>query len=313
MKLVEILIPTYNRASDLCQNLNHLKSEIEHHNLQGGVAILISDNASIDNTPQVAQDFVSSNSHLDVRYYRNKTNIGLERNVVNVFEAAQASYVLFCGDDDLIAPGYLSFCLRQMKEYKGKLGCVIPGLMGIDKSGTKKIGRIENYQFRELPPGYDSVYLYSHYAHQMSGLLLRTDGVLASYLKQTELRNPYLFIYFIAFNLYRYPSIYAPGFKTAVQTENEKAWGYNEIGLLDEVFKSYLYLEKVITKDQLDSLLVQFIRMHSYRLAIHPLKPIALIQKYKKVIGKLPYNSMLNRKIGLLFLKEYLLSFKRWN
>jgi glycosyltransferase involved in cell wall biosynthesis len=107
--LLTIAIPTYNRASCLRELLpilaDHLKDESR-------VELIISDNASPDQTPSVVQDFVSRG--LRVRYIRNPHNIGPDANFLQCFEQARGKYVWIFSDDDLIIPGgiarILSYC-----------------------------------------------------------------------------------------------------------------------------------------------------------------------------------------------------------
>jgi glycosyltransferase involved in cell wall biosynthesis len=305
--LINILIPTYNREPDLKVNLLYLIGEILKDELQSKVSIIVSDNCSQDQTQESVTELIENYPKIKIEYFRQSTNIGLEKNTVFVFSKATAGHVMFIGDDDLIDKGYLCFCTDQIKKDKN-LGCIISGLKSVKKNGDEQIGRNENFKSKTLNAGYDSLIEYSHYAHQMSGLLIQNNSVLPNYLKKAEYRNPYLFIYFASYQLYHKKSIYAPEYKTAVQVENEKDWGYNEIGLLDQVFKSYFYFKDVFTKKQLSDILLHFVKMHSYRLTINAAKPL-LIYKQARMLSELdPENKVLKRGLFILLIKEYLLS-----
>lgn len=52
------------------------------------------------------------------------------------------------------------------------------------------------------------------------------------------------------------------GSRTQVTVFNDKDWGYNDIGVLDEVFKSYLAFRKAISEDQVRDLLIRFSVIH---------------------------------------------------
>ena len=65
--------------------------------------MIISDNASPDETPSVVQEFVARG--LPVRYIRNTQNIGPDANFLQYFEQARGKYVWIFSDDDLIVPG----------------------------------------------------------------------------------------------------------------------------------------------------------------------------------------------------------------
>ena len=69
--LVSICIPTYNRSTYLRQSLERYIVEKEF--IDGKVEIVISDNASTDDTKMVVEEYVKK--YKNIRYYRNKENI----------------------------------------------------------------------------------------------------------------------------------------------------------------------------------------------------------------------------------------------
>ncbi len=308
--LINILIPTYNRESDLNANLLYLISEIEKDELHSKVSLIVSDNCSQDQTQESVKQIITKHPQIKFEYYRQTENIGLERNVVFVFQQATADHVMYIGDDDLIDKGYLKFCLDAI-EKNSSLGAIISGLKSVNKKGDEQIGRNETFETKSLEPGFESMLLYSHLAHQMSGLLIQNNQVLNEYLNQEKNRNPYLFIFFAAYHLLNSPCIYAPVLKTAVQVENEKNWGYNEIGLLDEVFKSYFYFKDRLSEGEIAKLLLHFVKMHSYRLIIKANKPLLILKQARLLSELIPKNRTFKRGIYSLLLKEYLLSVVR--
>lgn len=107
--LLTIAIPTYNRALCLRELLPALSEELRD---EPRVELIISDNASPDETPSVVQDFVKRG--LRVRYIRNDQNIGPDANFLQCFELASGKYFWLFSDDDLIVPGgvakILTYC-----------------------------------------------------------------------------------------------------------------------------------------------------------------------------------------------------------
>jgi glycosyltransferase involved in cell wall biosynthesis len=107
--LLTIAIPTYNRAGCLKELLSVLADQLKD---ERRVELIISDNASPDETPSVAQDFAARG--LRIRYIRNPQNIGADANFLQCFEQARGKYVWLFSDDDLIVPGglakILSYC-----------------------------------------------------------------------------------------------------------------------------------------------------------------------------------------------------------
>jgi abequosyltransferase len=101
--VLTIAIPTYGRAACLKELLSFLADQVKN---EPRVELLISDNASSDETPSTVQDFVSRG--LPVRYMRNSENIGADANFLQCFEQARGKYVWLFSDDDLIIPGALA-------------------------------------------------------------------------------------------------------------------------------------------------------------------------------------------------------------
>ena len=77
------------------------------------VEIVISDNGSSDHTQDIADSF--SQKYSNIRYSRNETNIGFDRNLLKVVAASSGKYCLTIGDDDAIFPGTLSVLLDKIK------------------------------------------------------------------------------------------------------------------------------------------------------------------------------------------------------
>src|SRR5215471_12176422 len=107
--LLTLAIPTYNRAWCLRELLPLLVDQVKN---EPRIELIISDNASPDDTSSVVQDFMARG--LPARYIRNTENIGADANFLQCFEQARGKYVWLFSDDDLIVPGalkkVLSYC-----------------------------------------------------------------------------------------------------------------------------------------------------------------------------------------------------------
>lgn len=105
-------IPTWNRAHEL---RTALESVIAQWNdaLAERVDILICDNASTDETPDVADSYAA-------RYpgrifcHRQLTNLGFSGNVDALFRHARGDFVLILSDDDALAPNALSYAFQAI-------------------------------------------------------------------------------------------------------------------------------------------------------------------------------------------------------
>ena len=72
--------------------------------------LIISDNASTDNTPSICRAYVSRDKR--VRYYRNKENMGVVANFNRVFQLSSTEYFKWSACDDVIASDYLLKCIE---------------------------------------------------------------------------------------------------------------------------------------------------------------------------------------------------------
>jgi glycosyltransferase involved in cell wall biosynthesis len=107
--LLTFAIPTYNRAHILERLLSVLAEELQG---EARVELLISDNASPDKTSAIIA--AQRDQGLPIRYIRNETNIGTDRNILQCFEQAAGKYVWIFSDDDLPAPGAIRRILETL-------------------------------------------------------------------------------------------------------------------------------------------------------------------------------------------------------
>src|SRR3990167_9273045 len=95
--LISVVIPTYNRAKylDKCLRSVLIQTDCDFE-------VIVSDNASPDNTPAVINGFLSDER---IRYLRNKSNLGILENIYQVTRAARGQYIFYLSDDDYLLPG----------------------------------------------------------------------------------------------------------------------------------------------------------------------------------------------------------------
>lgn len=113
MPSLSIVIPTYNRADKLRRLLTNIEVELNDSNLIDQIQVLVSDNASTDDTQEKVADFKSNKFNLN--YYRQEKNIGFDGNVRFLYEAAKTDYVWFFSDDDILLPGAIAMVLEGIK------------------------------------------------------------------------------------------------------------------------------------------------------------------------------------------------------
>ena len=110
MKQISICIPTYNRSQHLS---NCLHSIIHSQNyIKQNVEICVSDNSSSDDTESVVKN---AQKETEIKYKKNKKNLGIPRNFLNVVDMAEGEFVWLFGDDDLLMPDGLEKLNKLIK------------------------------------------------------------------------------------------------------------------------------------------------------------------------------------------------------
>src|SRR4029078_4573899 len=104
--LVSIGIPTYNRGSLLHRSIDSaLNQDFEN------IEIVISDNASTDETPQVCLSYAAKDRR--IKYIRQTTNLGPTTNFNEVLKHASGVFFMWLGDDDWIDTSYVRTCVER--------------------------------------------------------------------------------------------------------------------------------------------------------------------------------------------------------
>jgi glycosyltransferase involved in cell wall biosynthesis len=111
--LLTIAIPTYNRAHllDLC--LGRITDQARES--QEEIEVLVSNNASTDNTKSIVEKYLNAYSNL--RYTENEKNKGPDYNIAKCFKLARASYVWIFSDDDLLLPRSIERIVPLLKTH----------------------------------------------------------------------------------------------------------------------------------------------------------------------------------------------------
>lgn len=98
-------LPTFNRGRVLEAQLAWLSQA--RRGFESQCEVLISDNHSNDETPEIIARWVADHGDSGVRVNRNPMNVGAVRNIVYCIEAAKMPHVWVIGDDDIIDDGAL--------------------------------------------------------------------------------------------------------------------------------------------------------------------------------------------------------------
>lgn len=106
-ELVSIGIPTFNRSALLSRAIQSAQSQTHRR-----VEILVSDNASTDDTAAVCASLMQTDDR--IRYVRAETNRGAAWNFNRALELATGDYFMWLGDDDWIDAAYVERCLSRL-------------------------------------------------------------------------------------------------------------------------------------------------------------------------------------------------------
>lgn len=99
-----VLLPTYNRAASLSRTIDSVLGQTRQD-----LELLISDNASSDDTEAVCREYVQRDAR--VRYFRQPSNLGPIGNFNWLLAQPQTEFVLMLADDDWLDADYVACCL----------------------------------------------------------------------------------------------------------------------------------------------------------------------------------------------------------
>ena len=114
--LLSICIPTYNRAEYLRKALENITSDPAFNE---SIEIVISDNASVDNTRDVGEEY--SSRYKNIRYFRNEENMR-DANFKMALHRARGKYLRLSNDTLRYRPGALSLMINKISESSEESG-----------------------------------------------------------------------------------------------------------------------------------------------------------------------------------------------
>lgn len=104
--LVSIGLPVYNGGNFIADTAASLLAQ-DYPNFE----LLISDNASTDETPQICRKIAEQDQR--VRYFRNEENLGMFQNFNNLFYLSGGEYFMWSGAHDLWDSNFISACVAE--------------------------------------------------------------------------------------------------------------------------------------------------------------------------------------------------------
>jgi len=117
---LSVCIPAYNRAEELVDLLDSIERQKGY---QFDLEVVVSDNASTDDTQQVIERYRSRIPNL--KYSRSTQNLGADRNFLRAVELATGDFCWLMGSDDKFEQGALSTMERVLTQYPETSGVIV--------------------------------------------------------------------------------------------------------------------------------------------------------------------------------------------
>jgi cellulose synthase/poly-beta-1,6-N-acetylglucosamine synthase-like glycosyltransferase len=131
--LVSVGLPVRNGAARIRDVVKSVLAQ-DHGHLE----LVICDNASTDATEAICRDLVRTDSR--IVYHRHPENVGLTNNFVSAIQIAKGTYFRWIGDDDWLAPDFVSHALKCFDEDERRL-IVTTGIAYTDENGATRSDR----------------------------------------------------------------------------------------------------------------------------------------------------------------------------
>lgn len=169
---VSVGIPVYNGEPYLSDTLDALRKQ-ELDDLE----VIISDNASTDNTEQICRNVAAADSRF--HYYRSDTNRGISWNYNRVLSLARAAAFMWNCADDIADPEHLSECCEAL-DRNPDAHVAFARVRLIDSSGAQ-IGELDDdgLSFDLVEPARRVERYFARHAYQIVGFggVFRTSSL----------------------------------------------------------------------------------------------------------------------------------------
>ena len=132
MLKVTIAIPTFNRANTVCNAIESVLSQT-----YSNIEIIVSDNASIDDTFKIISSYTDNN----ITILRQSVNIGMVGNWNACLEKASGDYFILLSDDDLLNPCFVDKCIAVIDENAEELPAIIYTRTNVNNNNDSYITR----------------------------------------------------------------------------------------------------------------------------------------------------------------------------
>jgi glycosyltransferase involved in cell wall biosynthesis len=168
---LSVCIPAYNRPAELCNLLESIAAQGP-----GDWDVVVSEDcspAAAEISRRVAA-FAEAHKNLQIRYSVNPRNLGYDGNLRCLLEKADGEYVVFMGDDDVLAPGALVRVAAALLD--SRPGFLLRAWKSVQ---LKDLTEIETHRYfegdRDFEPGITSIAALYRRSVFISGLAFKRD------------------------------------------------------------------------------------------------------------------------------------------
>lgn len=175
MALISVCIPAYNRAGVLPALLDSILNQ-DFDDLD----IVIAEDSS-PGRPAIAGNVAEYQQRFGdrLKYYENPQTLGYDGNLRRLIELATGDYVLFMGNDDLLAPGALRAVANAVRE-RQDVGVVLRSYASF-MNNPERPEQVFRYfsEDRVFPPGPDTVVTFFRRCVFISGMVFKRSSAAA--------------------------------------------------------------------------------------------------------------------------------------
>lgn len=170
--LVSVIVYNYNYGRYLSACFDSVVNQTYQN-----IEILFSDNASTDDSWEIAQNYSQKFPGLFF-LARNRKNFGGEANQKNCIVNLRGKYTIFLGSDDVIKPDYISTCVVQLEKHLDAAFVMVHRSI-IDEKGieTDEAPFYDN-DYKIYPPSQIGVYFMSPINPSITQIFYRSASIL---------------------------------------------------------------------------------------------------------------------------------------
>lgn len=175
MALISVCIPAYNRVSVLPALLDSILSQ----NFDNFDIVIAEDFSPERHTIEATAAEYQQRYGDKLKYHANTHTLGYDGNLRHLLELATGDYVLFMGNDDLLAPGALS-AVAEAVRVRSDVGVVLRSYASFQSDPELPVQVFRYFdEDRIFPPGPETVVTFFRRSVFISGMVFKRSSAAA--------------------------------------------------------------------------------------------------------------------------------------